>query len=157
MPERKKNRLSDYDYSSPGVYFLTLCAKDRAPVFGTVTVGPSSARLPEVNLTTSGLAVEKAIRNIPTHYPTVCVEAYVIMPNHVHLLLRLEGRAVLGPTVSRVVQQMKGYASKLAGMALWQPRYYDHVVRNREEYDRILNYILTNPAKWTEDKYYIQT
>ena len=64
---------------------------------------------------------------------------------------------MLGPTVSRVVQQMKGYASKQAGMALWQPRYYDHVVRNREEYDRILTYILTNPAKWTEDKYYIQT
>lgn len=159
MNRRRPNRLRAYDYSQPGAYFVTVCAKDKAPILGRVTVGPTIGRPPEVVLTPCGDAVERAIRGIGEHYPMVQVDAYVIMPNHVHLLLRIEpgeGRAMHGPTVAVVIQQMKGYATKLAGRPLWQYRYHDHVVRGQGDYDRVWEYIHTNPDKWAEDCYYTE-
>ena len=156
---RKPNRLRAHDYSTEGAYFITIRSKGREPVFGRVVVGPSIARLPEVCLSPEGKAVEAAILGISSHYPTVQVEQFVIMPNHIHLLLRLEkpeSRAMHGPTVAVVIQQMKGYASKLAGRSLWQLRYYDHVVRDGQDYDRIVEYVQNNPAKWTEDPYFME-
>ena len=156
---RKPNRLPGYDYSTEGRYFVTICAKGHAALFGQVTVGPSIARLPEVCLSAEGKAVEAAILGITCHYPSVQVEQFVIMPNHVHLLLGFrssESRAMHGPTLSVVIQQMKGHASKLAGKSLWQLRYYDHIVRDGQDYDRILEYIQNNPAKWTEDRYFVE-
>lgn len=156
--KRRPNRLARYDYSAPGAYFVTLCTRDRACVLGSV-VGASMARPPEVVLTEYGKAVRHAILSIPAHYPNVGVDHYVIMPNHVHLLLRIgdaDGRAMLAPTVSRMVQQMKGYVTKVVGRALWQRSYYDHVVRGRRDYEAIWRYIDTNPARWVRDRFYTE-
>lgn len=155
--QRKKNRLVSYDYSSNGAYFVTICAKDRKNLFWAV--GASSARPNEIALSDIGLIVERAIQSIPIHYPQVSVDHYVIMPNHVHLLLQIyedERRAMLAPTVSRVIQQMKGYVSKRVGTGIWQKSFYDEIARNEQDYLAYWNYIEGNPLKWAEDEYYFE-
>ena len=106
-----------------------------------------------------GHLVRRAVEAIPEYYPFVRVDAYVVMPNHIHLILELrpeERRAVLVPTVAEVIRQMKGAVTKRAGFAVWQGRFYDHIVRDQEDYDRIRRYMEENPAKWTEDRYYTE-
>ncbi|MBQ7566748.1 MAG: transposase, partial [Oscillospiraceae bacterium] len=122
---------------------------------GNLAVGTSIARPPEVRLTEIGKQVETAIVSIPTHYPCVSVDRYVIMPNHVHLLLKIErnGRAMLVPTVSHVMQQMKGAATKKAGFPIWQTRFFDHIIRDERDYLIRAEYIESNPARWAEDEY----
>ena len=78
------------------------------------------------------------------------------MPNHVHLLVVLQsdcGRPVAVPMISHVINQFKGYASKQAGFSIWQRGYYDHIIRNEQDYLSVWNYIDTNPAKWAQDEY----
>ena len=95
---------------------------------------------------------------MPVHYPTITLEKYVVMPNHVHLLILIhageQGKAQSEPTISRMVQQLKGIITKKIGFSVWQPRFYDHVVRNQQDYDEIWQYIEENPWKWKEDRFY---
>ena len=102
------------------------------------------------------MAVRKHIEDIPKHYPIVCVDNYVIMPNHIHLLLQIHsdcsGRSVIAPTISTVIRMMKGAASKTVGFSLWQKGFYDHVIRNETDYLDIWNYIDGNPGRWEEDR-----
>lgn len=155
-PTRKPNRLNGYDYSADGAYFITICAKDRKCLFSRIPVGADIIRPPEIVLTDYGRIVEQAIMNIPEHYSNAEVLAYVIMPNHVHILLRLteyDGRMVSAPTI---IGQMKRYVSKEAGFSIWQKGFYDHVIRGERDYQMIWEYIDTNPAKWREDELYIE-
>ena len=82
------------------------------------------------------------------------MDIYTIMPNHVHLLLQIkgdeDGRAMPAPTISKVVQQMKGSVTKQVGTPVWQKGFYDHVVRGEKDYLEIWNYIAGNPMKWEE-------
>ena len=93
-----------------------------------------------------------------TPHPAITVDNYVIMPNHIHLLLQIntddDGRSMIAPTVSAVISSMKGVASKQAGFAIWQKGFYDHVIRNDKDYRQVWNYIDGNPGKWEEDKYW---
>ena len=88
----------------------------------------------------------------------ISVDHYVIMPNHVHLLLQihtdLNGRSMIAPTISTVVRLFKGAVSKQTGISIWQKGFYDHVVRSETDYLEIWNYIEGNPSRWTEDKLY---
>lgn len=79
------------------------------------------------------------------------------MPNHVHLIVVLRGgggRPKVAPTISRIVQQFKGAVSKQAGFALWQKSFHDHVIRGVGDYEKIWQYIDTNPRKWEDDCFY---
>ena len=111
----------------------------------------------KVCLSKIGTIVRDCILAIPTHYPAVSVDRYVIMPNHVHLLLQInteaDGRSMIAPTASTVIRSLKGAAAKQAGCTLWQRGFYDHVIRNDADYLSVAEYIDTNPAKWNEDKY----
>ena len=159
FPKRKPNRLSDYDYSQPNAYFITICTKNKEKLFWE-QVGASIARPKEIALSAYGKVVKDAIINISTHYPMITVDNYVIMPNHIHLLLQIQtdvdGRAMLTPTISVVVQQMKGYVTKKIGSSIWQKLFHDHVVRGEKDYLEIWNYIDGNPSKWEEDCFYVK-
>ena len=158
LPIRKQIRLREYDYNSHGAYFITICTKGKAKVLSHISVGTTIGRPPTVVLTEYGRIVKDAIHNIPVHYPSIHVDNYVIMPNHVHMILFLQvenGRAMLVPTISVVIQQMKGFVSKTIGHSIWQSRFYDHVIRNDRDYREIWQYIENKYAKWSEDKYYI--
>ena len=102
--------------------------------------------------------MQAAICGISSHYPAVSVDHYVIMPNHIHLLLQIHsdesGRAMPAPTISVVVQQLKGVVTKQIGHSIWQKLFHDHVIRNETDYLKIWQYIDTNPSKWEEDCFY---
>ena len=157
-PKRKKNRLQDYDYSTPNVYFLTICTRNRVNLFWTTDVtNVDSPR--SVPLNAYGKIVRKYIEHISAVYSMVVVDQYVIMPNHVHLLLQINdcdnGRSMIAPTISNVVRHLKGCVSKELGFSVWQKGFYDHVIRNEVDYENIWIYIEGNPGKRFEDELYV--
>ena len=100
------------------------------------------------------------MEEIPGRYPAITVDRYVIMPNHVHLLLQIhtdpDGRSMIAPTISVIMQQFKGIVTKKVGIPIWQKGFYDHVIRSEQDYLDVWNYIEGNPSKWTEDALYMQ-
>ena len=157
LPSRKPHRLPDFSYNTPGAYFITFCVKDRSPVLWT-DAGACIARPLPPPLSVWGKIVDKAIRDIPSHYPSISVDHYVVMPNHVHLLLQVntdqDGQPLPAPTISVVVQQLKGVVTKQIGYSIWQKLFHDHVIRGQRDYLKIWEYIDGNPSKWEEDCFY---
>lgn len=165
LPIRKRNRLADYDYSTCGAYFLTVCTKDRKNIFWVKTaksfVGEDII-LPNENIPLSlyGKAADDTIRAIPLHYPHIELKQYVIMPNHIHLILFISdnsGRILSSPTsISTVIGQMKRNISKKIGTEIWQRSFYDHIIRNKDDFEEISRYIYENPMKWQYDCFFTE-
>lgn len=151
LPKRNFPRLKNYDYSSCGGYFITICTKEKRNYFWC-SVGATIGRPKNVELSPYGQIAEEAINKIPEIYPSVRLDGYVIMPDHIHLLLVVcsdeFGRPMVAPTMSRVVKQTKGYVTKRIGKSIWQKLFVDHIIRNREDYEKHLRYIKNNPIKW---------
>lgn len=102
-----------------------------------------------------GETINVAIKNIPEKYDGVFIDKYVIMPNHVHLIIKIEsGCAMHAPTISNIVGQMKSFVTKQIGVHIWQKSFYDHIIRDENDYLKIWNYIDTNPQRWAENKYF---
>ena len=155
-PVRKHNRLVQYDYSQNGAYFITVCTENRKSILSGV-VGATIGRPAYVRLTSNGIIVENAIHGIESHYEPVRVDKYVIMPNHIHLLISIDctdGRPMVAPTISRVIQQMKGIVTKQIGHNIWQKSFHDHIIRPESDYEMIWEYIDTNPGRWETDCFY---
>ena len=151
MQTRKPIRLPGYDYAQNGVYFVTVCTKDKAHILGSV-VGAGVPTGPYTALTEWGQIVDECIRRMPT------VEKYVIMPNHIHLLVRLTEKGTMrtsSPTngLPMVVRWLKRETTRRCGGPIWQRAYYDHVIRDEADLLARWNYIDTNPARWSEDEY----
>ena len=147
-PNRKPLRIPNYDYSQNNVFVLTLCTADRIPVFWHKPFDISSG----IPLSTIGTIVQTCIEQIPLRYDSVTIEKYCIMPDHIHLLLFVgasaNGRPMVAPTISRVVQQFKGVVTKQIGQPIWQKSFYDHVIRNDEDFMVCWQYIENNPLKY---------
>lgn len=156
LPKRKSPRLKDFDYSSSGAYFITICTQNKACLLSRI-VGEGLAP-PATRLTNFGKVAQKQINQLENRFPSVCVDKYVIMPNHIHLILRLRkktGGASPSPTVSEVIGAYKSLTTRICKHGnLFQRSFYDHVIREDDEYLKIWEYIDTNPAKWTEDCFY---
>lgn len=92
------------------------------------------------------------------HYENTCIDHYVIMPNHIHFIIKIgnTGQPAAAPTLSRIVNQFKGYVTKQTGNSIWQKGFYDHVIRDEDDYLTKANYIENNPAKWAEDELYTE-
>ena len=158
-PKRKRNRLEGYDYSQNGCYFVTVCTAGKETLFWQDQVGADTIRPEGLPLGPLGLLAEQKIREIPVHYPQIILENYVVMPNHIHLLLTIGdpgGRIVSAPTkdISIIIGQMKRAVSKMAGRPIWQKSYYDRVIRGEQDFLDTWNYITGNPSKWSDDIYY---
>ncbi len=156
LPKRKPIRLKDYDYSSVDSYHITICTKDKKHLFWD-NVGATFGRpQPEYVLSEYGRIVDNEIRKIGTIYNPVLIDKYVVMPNHVHLIVSIIsdelGRPQVAPTVSRIIQQFKGSVSKQIGFPVWQKGYIDHIIRCQADYDETWQYIDENPLKWILDK-----
>ena len=156
-PQRKNNRLAEYDYSQSGAYFITVCTKEKKCLLSTV-VGGDAHIAPSLRLTPMGETVQKYLCRIPG------VAEYVIMPNHVHMILRISAKELLqGPmwasapteaSVPSLIRSWKTLVSKELGQSIWQRSYYDHIIRDEQDYTRIAQYIIENPAKWRDDRYF---
>lgn len=131
---------------------MTICTSERRNYFWE-NVGATIGRPQDVILSQYGHMVDEAINNIPSIYSALDVDCYVIMPDHIHLLLIVRadeyGRPMVAPTMSRLVQQLKGYITKRIGSSIWQKFFVDHVIRNRQDYEEHVKYICENPMKWS--------
>lgn len=147
---RKRIRIPDYDYATPGAYFVTICAKERAPVFWSNVVA-DIIRHDAPKLSGIGRIADAAINQISEHYPSVSVDKYCIMPDHIHMILRIDanevGQKVANATVSTVIGQMKRWVSKQVGNPIWQKSFIDRVIRNERGYLAAWEYIDNNPVK----------
>lgn len=152
LPKRKPLRLKEYDYSQNGAYFVTICTKDRVPVFGHI-VGGGLRAAPHVALTSIGTAIEQAVLSIPEINPGVECAVFCVMPDHVHLMIILTGRHG-GRPLPEVIKRFKSYTDhlyrNLSDVPLWQRGYYEHVIRNQDDFDAAAEYIRTNPARRLE-------
>jgi len=153
MEKRKSLRIPNYDYRQNGVYFITICTRKRRQCLSQV-VGADAHIGPHTALTEWGNIVETHLLKIPG------LDTYVIMPNHVHLIVRIESGDgpmwASAPTqsVSTRIRSFKTLVSKQIGQSIWQRSFYDHVIRDEGDYLHIWQYIDSNPAKWAEDEYY---
>lgn len=172
---RKPLRLPEYSYDTPGAYFVTICTKERNPILGTVVgaddhtgptpnvgaddhtgptpnVGADDHIRPYIKLSKVGILVDQYTRTIPG------IDRYVIMPDHVHMILRVSAtNAVEGPmwssaptkrNIETTIRSWKTLITKELGESLWQRSFYEHVIRGEQDYWEIVKYIEENPAKW---------
>jgi REP element-mobilizing transposase RayT len=169
---RRSIRLKGYDYSQAGAYFVTICAQNRECLFGEIVDG-------EMRLNGQGEIVIACWDNLPCHFPHIELDAFVVMPNHVHGIIVIaydtgggRGKAFANPSkccvptkrgspggsLCAVVQNFKSISTRkinqqrdARGAPVWQRNYYEHIIRDERELDRIREYIAANPAKWDED------
>ena len=159
-PTRKEHHLSAYDYSQSGAYFITICTKDRKRVLSTIkTVGAGVLDRPQVVLLPCGVIAEKYIHQLHAFYDFISVDHYVIMPDHIHLLMSVsdDGRSrTPAPTkansvVAQFVSTFKRFCNREYGENIWQRSYYDHIVRGEQDYREIWQYIDHNPFQTDEE------
>ncbi len=157
LPKRKPIRLKDYDYSTPGAYFITICTKDRKELLSQIIVGDDAYIVPKLHLSEYGLICDKFIKNINVKYKNVTIDKYVIMPNHIHLIVVLDGTMrASSPTmnIESIVRSFKIMVTKTIGDSIWHRSYHDHIIRGDEDYRKIWEYIDTNVLKWEQDCFY---
>ena len=151
---RKSIRLREYDYATNGAYHVTICTKNREKVLSRiVNVGEGLCALPKVQLTAIGEVVASTIRYIQEHESNVHIVHYVIMPDHVHLLILLEEKGGRGsPPLHEIIKRLKTYTTRCYGQVLWQRSFHDHIIRGRQDLEETWQYIDNNPIRWIQNK-----
>ncbi|HRY82900.1 MAG TPA: transposase [Candidatus Moranbacteria bacterium] len=172
LKNRKNNRLQNYDYSQNGMYFVTICTKNREELFGGIKNG-------KMILNELGKIVQKCYLEIPKHFDNIYLDQYVIMPNHVHGIIEINFNINVGNAymrskntnrtkmlLSKIVQGFKAAVTRMengydknnkkervyAFPTIWQKSFYDHIIRNEISLNKIREYILNNPKNWEQDR-----
>ena len=151
LPKRKTIRLKNFDYSGSYYYFITICTHEKKCIFGNIN-----------QLNQYGKITEKCIKKIHEVFPSVYIDEYIVMPNHVHMILFTENALQKGnlPNIPTIVGQFKMAVTKEIrkvnpNCIVWQRSFYDHVIRNEKSYCEIWKYVKYNDQKWAEDCYFI--
>ncbi|MBQ3000043.1 MAG: transposase [Clostridia bacterium] len=171
LPKRKSTKLKDFDYSSAGAYFVTICTNDRKQILSKIiktnlmataetndtAVGEGLAPPAfQIRLLPCGEIVEKQLLSLEERFPTVTLEDYVIMPDHIHALIFLHekaGGASPSPTLNEVVCAFKSLTARACKKEhgierMFQRSFAEHIVRDREDYETRSKYICENPMRW---------
>jgi len=146
LTKRKNIRLKDYDYSNEGIYFITICIKERKELLGQIK------KEENIELSKEGKIVGEAIHKLKEAYSNIEIDEYVIMPNHIHLIIIINGKNKI--TISRIIQQFKWGITRKLGFSIFQKLFYEHIIRNEKEYCEIKEYIQNNIINWGKDKYF---
>lgn len=165
-PNRKPQRLQDFDYSTDGAYFITICTANRAHYFGTIQNSV-------MQFNTCGAIATQCWQDIPKHFPAVHLDTYVIMPNHVHGILWIDNAVPVGnchgnslqrnfcrrfQLIPVIISQFKSSVTRTIRKQYadlpfaWQKSFHDHIIRSDDELNRVREYIHTNPANWVRDE-----
>lgn len=145
LPARKKIRLNEYDYSNEGMYFITICTKNRLELLGKI-------EKENMILTDDGRIVKKYINQMFQKYNNIRIDEYVIMPNHIHMIIVINNKNEI--TIPRIIKQFKMVVSKNIGYSIWQKSFYEHIIRKEKDYYFIKEYIQNNIINWKKDKYF---
>ncbi|MGQ9774011.1 transposase [Chloroflexus sp.] len=157
---RRSIRLKGYDYAQPGAYFVTIVTHDRACLFGDIVDD-------QMRLNQAGQMVEWTWYDLPNHVDNIELDAFVVMPNHVHGIIIIVGAGAgsvgagsePAPTpLPEIVRQFKTFSARrvnqwrgMVGQPVWQRNYYEHIIRDETSLQRIREYIATNPNQWAAD------
>jgi len=162
---RRSIRLKEYDYAQSGGYFITVVTYHRDLLFGKITNE-------EMQLNEMGKIVDECWHAIPEHFPNLELGAYIVMPNHLHgiIVINDDGRGTIyrAPTqeqfqkpvkgsIPTIIRTFKAAVTRRIGRehnptGIWQKNYYEHIIRDHEDWDRIHRYIEANPSMWAEDE-----
>ena len=161
LPKRKSTRLKGYDYSVPGMYFLTVCTKNRKQILGQI-VGGGDFDAPQMILSEYGNILEKHLILMNKKHTHINIDKYVIMPNHFHLIINItenmngasETAAPYNSEISKFVSLLKRYCNREYGKNIWQSSCNDHIIRGEKDYQKIWEYIDTNVIRWEKDCFY---
>lgn len=159
--KRKSNRLKGYDYSRQGAYFITICTKEHKCILSRI-VGDGVLDVPKSVLTKHGEIAKNQLDTMSSFYDDIVIDKYVIMPNHIHLLLSVFSVGIGSsgtptPTNEKVamfISTFKRFCNKQYNNNIWQRSYYDHIIRDDKDYQVRWQYIDDNPIRWLNDKYY---
>ena len=158
---RHSIRIKNYDYSQEGWYYVTICTKDRKQILSKIHDCNCRGRALPQN-TEIGNIIENSIKYFNNKYYNLKIEKYVIMPNHLHMIIQIKGKDGALP-LQDVIRTLKSFTSVqcykrryLKSAKLWQRNYYEHIIRNEKEYWKIYEYIENNHQNWITDKYYEQ-
>jgi putative transposase len=143
MNRRRPLRLPGYDYAQPGAYFVTICTHGHIALFGTIADGT-------MRLNGRGRIVHDTWLHMRDHYP-IDLDAFVVMPNHIHGIVVIGAGLKPAPTLSEIVRGFKTFSARQIGQPIWQRNFYEHIVRNEAALERIRQYITDNPAQWPSD------
>ena len=168
LPQRKRLRLKNFDYSTPGAYFVTVCTHNRKCMLSRVVGAIHES--PEIQLTEYGKIVDRLINTIPQQ-SLATIDRYVIMPNHIHLVIMitdseelrairespLRGRSVISKMIGYIkMNASKEIHNRYGNEIVWQRGFHDHIIRNRNDYEKISKYIYENPIIWQYDCFYTE-
>ena len=161
LPKRKHPRLDTFDYSSAGAYFVTICTQDRRCVLSDITT-ESSHSPANVKYTNYGFLAEQQLLTLKERFPFLDIYNYVIMPNHIHIVFvfhRQSGESDVKEALTDVICAYKSLTAKACremGFSgkLFQTSFYEHIIRNYDEYKEIAEYIENNPINWYYDELY---
>lgn len=161
IQKRKEIRIKEYNYSQLGMYFITICTKNRKCILSNI-IFKEKTNETQSNLLYEGKVAEKYIKSINKTYENICISYYVIMPNHIHMICEIiEEKGSSGtptPTnaiIPSLISTFKRLTNKEINNKIWQRNYYEHIIRNEREYIEIIQYINNNPINWNKDKYFI--
>jgi len=167
---RRSIRLKGYDYSTTGAYFATICARNHECLFTRICRNVGAGLAPALSyeytfpLSDLGEILKKNWQEIENDFSTVYLDAFIIMPNHIHgIIVNQRATARVAPTLGRIIGSFKSkcsvqYLQHLQSNRLndsgkiWQRNYYEHIIRNEEELNKIRKYIAENPTRWHNDK-----
>ena len=147
FPKRKSPRTPGYDYATPNYYFITICTHEKNCIFWSGG-----------KLNTFGQIAFDAAMQISAHFPGNRVDSFVVMPNHIHMILVVEpggtdATVVIGQYKSQVSKEIHKIDPK---RKIWQTSFHDHGIRNYRQYQHIREYIETNPMRWKEDCFFVE-
>ena len=164
---RKSTRLEIFDYNSVGAYFITICTQNKEHLLSRIVTketfvgtdvpdGPQTSKGIYVELTKYGKIADKYINQLNNFYENFSVDDYIIMPNHIHLLINIRENGPSGTSVptkqhsiiSRFISTFKRFSNKEYGKNIWQMRSFDHIIRDNKDYEFHIRYIRENPLKW---------
>lgn len=150
-PRRRSIRLKGYDYTQAGAYFVTICARNRECLFGNIANG-------EVSLNVAGRMTRSVWDELPNRFSGLELDAFVVMPNHVHGIFVLVGAGLALPGLGDIVRAFKSLTAVRVNRLLmrtgplWQRNYYEHIIRNEKELNLVREYIANNPLQWELDR-----
>ncbi len=165
LPKRKHPRLTNYDYGSSGTYFITICTQNRRCVLSRIVGrGLAPAEIGKIEYSLFGKIAEQQLALLEQRYPCLIVDRYVVMPNHIHMVLILNNPgagASPRPTIMDIVCAYKSLTTiecKKHGFKekLFQTSFHEHIIRGREDYEEIVKYICENPIRWHDDELYAE-
>ena len=158
--KRKQVRLKGYDYGTSGAYFVTVCTQNKECILGNI-VGQGLAPA-EMSLSLYGKIVKDQLLDLENRYKSIKIDKYVIMPNHIHVIIILDNTAGASPcpTISDIICSFKSITTRICNkldnkqQKIFQTSFHDHIIRGEKDYQKIWEYIDTNPFKWEKDCFY---